>query len=168
MKIRDIQARVLQELYTLYQDKGFNWGSELHEIEQRIPGTRPGAVEEVLGAFRDAGLVDYDETLNTLHGIHLTTHGVELIEDEGTEEHDLVVHQVNVHGGNVQFGNNNQQTITYNAVLRSLVEQIEGAPDVPPDQKKRWATTLRELAAHPLTQTVLGALAGAGTTAAFK
>jgi hypothetical protein len=55
----------------------------------------------------------------------------------------------------VQIGNGNVQNTTYSTILQSLVETIERAPGVPPETKRTWTTTLRELAAHPLTQTVV-------------
>lgn len=66
---------------------------------------------------------------------------------------------INVSGGNVQVGDGNQQTITYQALLSNLAAAVESSTDVPSGRKDVWATVLRELAAHPLTQSLITAAA---------
>jgi hypothetical protein len=70
---------------------------------------------------------------------------------------------ITVHGGNVQVGDGNNQTVTYQTLLTNLAEAVEKSPDAPPEKKATWAATLRELAAHPLTQTLIAAAASAAT-----
>jgi hypothetical protein len=76
------------------------------------------------------------------------------------EKERPVMITLNITGGNVQVGDRNNQTVTYQTFLAGLADAIEKSPEAPPDKKAAWATTLRELAAHPLTQTLIGAAAG--------
>jgi hypothetical protein len=70
---------------------------------------------------------------------------------------------LNISGGNVQVGDGNKQTITYETFLTKLADAVEKSADAPADRKSAWATALRELAAHPLTQTLISTAAGAAT-----
>lgn len=65
-----------------------------------------------------------------------------------------------IHGGNNQLGNSNTQNVTYQSMLTNLASAIEANPDIPADAKRDWSTKLREIASHPLTQTLLSAAAG--------
>lgn len=63
----------------------------------------------------------------------------------------------NIHGGQVQIGDNNTQNII-NA-LRELKEKIEGSAATL-EQKEEAKNRLSSLLAHPLVTTVLGGLVG--------
>lgn len=78
----------------------------------------------------------------------------------------VTINATNMH--HAQVGDYNQQTTTYNNIVTSLIQEIEKSADIPDHQKKSWTSTLREIAAHPFTQTAVSALAGLGTALASK
>jgi predicted transcriptional regulator len=59
-----------------------------------------------------------------------------------------------VNGVNVQVGDHNRQTITYNNVLQNFVETIERS-NLPEHEKATLREHLKALLAHPLTQTAI-------------
>jgi hypothetical protein len=68
-------------------------------------------------------------------------------------------HQISVHGGNVQIGDHNRQTITYGNVLQTLSNLIQEDPNTPEEQKREIGSAIQTVLAHPLTQTVLSGAA---------
>jgi hypothetical protein len=80
------------------------------------------------------------------------------IQKAGTSEMKNPTNTFNIHGGQVQIGDNNTQNIV-NA-LNALKEKIDAA-DATPEQKSGAKELLSNLIAHPLITSVLGGLAGA-------
>ena len=64
-----------------------------------------------------------------------------------------------VHGGNVQVGDHNRQTVTYGSVMQTLIEKIEQST-LPEKEKTDLKAHLFAVLRHPLTQTLInGAVA---------
>jgi hypothetical protein len=156
MRIREVKANVLAYFHEAWKEHGA--GLIIVDPEDMVVGADPATVREVLQELDDEGIIAWQGS-----AARLTGKGIRSFEEPGSEESQLLrFAQINVHGGNVQIGDRNQQIITYASVLTSLAEAIEKAPDVPAEQKRRWTAALGELAAHPLTQTAISAAAGIG------
>jgi hypothetical protein len=56
---------------------------------------------------------------------------------------------VTVHGGNVQVGDGNTQTITYQNLLRAAARGIDGRTDVPADRRAALSAAFSEVADFP-------------------
>jgi len=125
MKMKEVKAAILRNLYAAYEAHGAGGCTDLAALATAI-GVPENTTEAALTAFHDQGLVDYAPTLDSVFDIHLTAAGIEAVEEPGTEAFDLVqhVHNVSVHGGSVQFGNNNTQNITYSTVLENFRERL--------------------------------------------
>jgi hypothetical protein len=66
---------------------------------------------------------------------------------------------INVHGGHVQVGDHNRQTITYGSVMQTMIEKIEQST-LPEKEKTDLKAHLFAVLRHPLTQTIInGAVA---------
>jgi hypothetical protein len=167
MRVKDLRAAVLTNLYELYKKRG---GSAwvVSGLDEEL-GVGHGDSAMVIRDLAERGLVERGQS----GGARLTARGIEAIEEPGTEEHQLVatvqhVQHVNVHGGNVQVGDHNRQTITYQTMLGRLADEIEKSPGIPEAEKRRWTATLKEIAVHPMTQTILAAAAALGAATLGK
>lgn len=155
MKIKDVRSAVLSRLYTLYQEKGHDWGAEMEELEEGLD-VHAGTVEGVLKDFRNQGLVDFDETLDGLHCPRLTTQGVEDYEDPGSviapdvqNIQHITIHAI--HGGTNQFAPGGTQNVTYRTVLQAALEVAGERPGVP----KPVEAAIRLLWEYPDVETLL-------------
>lgn len=145
MRIKDVKAAVLQELYKTYEAHGRNAVVVVNSLDGDLPDAKPGAIKAVVKEFYDAGIIEFRG-----QGVMLTASGIEQVEDPSTEAHSLVVHAVTISGGNVQVGNNNTQNVTYSTVLQSLKEKVDSSNE-PDDSKQELAGAIDLLMRHPIT-----------------
>lgn len=171
MRMRERRAAVLAKLYETYKRSGAGAGLIITEDLDEEMGFAPGDFRMVVQDLAGRGLVDDDP-----YGMdaRLNATGIEAIEEPGSEENELVqegraiVQNVTVSGGHVQIGSHNQQTITYQTVLTRVADEIARSNEIPEADRRRWSATLKEIAAHPLTQTVLAAAAAVGAATLTK
>lgn len=171
MKMRERKAAVLAKLYEHYRTYGGDSWSVVGESIDEELGLARGDFDMIVRALADQGFVDSESG-----GLEarLTADGVEAIEEPGTEENRMVqertsiVQHVSVSGGHVQIGDGNTQNFTYQMALTALAEAIERDPQIPAADKSKLRAAIGTVLGHPLTQTVLGAAAAAGTAYAIK
>lgn len=149
MRIKDLKAGLLHQLYKVYEKSGTEPRVIVRALYKYFPEAKAGAIESVLKELDSNGLVDL------VHGgVRLTSWGIEQIEDPSTEAGALVVQSITVHGGHVQVGDHNRQSITYASVLEELRLRVEGA-DLPPAQRGAASDALAILLNQPDLNSIL-------------
>lgn len=149
------------------------WGLSFRE-QSPVPGLSLDEAREGAGVLLQKGLIRH---MGTGRNYRLTDRGKEAcLHPEQLDQYfaplfrsgapqAVTINAANMH--NTQVGHGNTQHITYSVVLNELRRKIEDA-DIPPAEKSKLVQAIQAVAAHPLTQTILGGLAGLGAAAASK
>jgi hypothetical protein len=162
-KLWDAGRRACEQAADSATDAAFSVGLDAGQAAQHIGAEARAFMLEFAGKW----LEPYGEvateckrealTMATRISRTVVARGFDLKQAKEKERSAMMT--INVSGGNVQVGDGNQQTITYQALLSNLAAAVESSADAPPEKKVAWATALRELAAHPLTQSLITAAA---------